>query len=215
MSTVEKDLVCSVGNELTYAHMLHQIFFHLFDAGEDVKQLLIDSDEQFFSIIREIFLDAIALSFTRLLDPERSCGKDNLSLFYLFEQPSLCSHPDHGKWRIELDQIRQKANPFGVVRNKVAAHLDLSDTKNRGIVGRPSFSRPNIEEVYGRIADWLNLVRAGLGMPYFDYKIGVSGFRYAKPLLLTLAKARKTQNPIPLRTVQSPAPSGNTGNPYS
>ena len=190
MST-EEQLIAAINSELIYAHMLHQTFFTLFDSGEEVARLLEDSDEQFFSLVFSMYLDAIALSFTRLLDPDKSVGKDNLSLFYLLERTDLRNHKEYAKWLAELQTLKGRAGKFIAVRNKVTGHLDFQTNINLAGTPKPSFSRQDIEEVYNLIADWLNSVRAGIGTPAWVYTIGVANFQYARPLLLRLREAKK------------------------
>jgi|GEM_PF-2483406 len=187
-------LISVLHEEVIYAHLLHETFFQVFDSTEDVTRLLEDSDEQFFLLINSIYLDAIPLSFTRLLDPAKTGSKDNLSLFYLIEQTSLSAHNDFGKWLSDLKTIREAAQKFFDARNKVTGHLDLVINANRASIPRPSFSRTDIQEIYHRITTWLNEVRLGLGLPYCSYNIGVANFQYARPLLLTLGEGRKSLN---------------------
>jgi hypothetical protein len=104
--TVEEQLMTSINSELIYAHMLHETFFNLFDSGEEVARLLEDSDEQFFLLVHSMYLDAIALSFTRLLDPKKSFGNENLSLFYLLECTDLRSHKDYANWHGDLEKLK-------------------------------------------------------------------------------------------------------------
>lgn len=187
----EEQLITAINNELIYAHMLHQTFFTLFDSGEEVARLLEDSDEQFFSLVFSMYLDAITLSFTRLLDPDKSVGNDNLSLFYLLERTELLNHKDYAKWLGELQLLKGRAGKFYAVRNKVTGHLDFHINIRQAGTPKPSFSRQDVEEVYNLIADWLNSVRSGIGMPAYLYTIGVANFQYARPLLMRLREAKK------------------------
>ena len=185
------ELIPKIEQEIFRAHTIHETFFALFDSGDEVVSLLDESDGQFFELVYLMYLDAITLSFTRLIDGDKSCGKDNLTFYYLLKRTDLKSHARYAEWIADLDAVKKRAEAFREVRNTVVGHLDFVTTVMGGLSPQPSFSRKDIEDVYRGLTELLAKIRAELGMTPMLYSIGIAGFQYARPILLRLREAKK------------------------
>lgn len=184
-------LIPKIDQEIFRAHTIHETFFALFDSGDEVITLLDESDGQFFELIYLMYLDAITLSFTRLIDGDKSCGKDNLSFYYLLKRTDLKSRGRHAEWLADLDAVKKRAAAFKEVRNTQVGHLDFATAIKGGLSPKPSFSKKDIEDVYCGLTALLAKIREELGMTPMSYSIGIAGFQYARPILLRLREAKK------------------------
>jgi hypothetical protein len=185
------ELIPKIDQEIFRAHAIHETFFALFDSGDEVIALLDESDGQFFELVYLMYLDAITLSFTRLIDGDKSCGKDNLSFYYLLKRTDLKSHGRHAKWLAELDAVKKRAEAFKKVRNTQVGHLDFVTAVMGGLSPKPSFSKKDIEDVYSGLTALLANIREELGMTPMLYSLGIAEFQYARPILLRLREAKK------------------------
>lgn len=184
------DIIARIDDEVIRAHILHETFFRLFDSGVETANVLMESDEQFFELTYLMFLDSIALSFTRLLDPEKGSKNTNLSFFYLLKETELKLHPKSTVWLGELERIKGNAKVFRDARNKYVAHHDLQTLIKPSSLSKPGFSRTDITEVYRELTDLLSAIKAEIAMPPLIYGLGVAGYQYAQPLLLRLTTAK-------------------------
>lgn len=185
------DLIPKIDQEIFRAHTIYTTFFTLFDSGDDTISLLSESDGQFFELVYLMYLDAITLSFTRLIDGDKSCGKDNLTFYYLLKRTDLRSHARYVEWLGDLDVVKQRAEVLIKVRNTQVGHLDFVTAVMGGVPPKPSFSKEDIEDVYLGLTTLLEKIRQAIGMPPMLYSNGIAGFQYARPILLRLREAKK------------------------
>ena len=78
VETVE-ELLQAISEELGELHLKWLLFSQLYES-EDVVNLLTESAPTFFGTCQSVFLDNIILSISRLTDPPKTCGKENLTL---------------------------------------------------------------------------------------------------------------------------------------
>lgn len=185
------ELIPKIDQEIFRAHTIHETFFTLFDSGDEVTALLDESDGQFFELVYLMYFDAITLSFTRLIDGDKSCGKDNLSFYYLLKRTDLKSHGRHAEWLADLDVVKRRAGTFKQVRDTQVGHLDFVTAVTGGLSPKPSFSKEDIEDVYRGLTALLTKIREELGMIPKLYSVGIAGFQYARPILMRLREAKK------------------------
>ncbi len=94
-----------------------------FDAVEDKFDLLGEVAGQFFSDASTALHEAFFVCAARLLDPDKSYGKDNLSVegfFTRWKDHGSCSEPAE-KARERLKNLKKKSKDY---RNKFVAHND-------------------------------------------------------------------------------------------
>lgn len=112
----------------------------------DRRQLLSASAGRFFSLCRVAFYDQTLLLIARLCDPEKSCGKENLSIANLIE----CLPSKTGWLQGEIDSFndvskRLYKDVVEPIRHKKIAHNDLYVKLEEAILESPKHSE--IEEL--------------------------------------------------------------------
>jgi hypothetical protein len=75
-----------------HAHWL--IFEQLFATSKERVELLNQCAPIFFRLCQDLFWDSVILSIGRLTDPQKSAGKDTLSLDQLLSKVDSAKYPD-------------------------------------------------------------------------------------------------------------------------
>jgi len=152
-----------------------------------------DVDEEFFSQVFEMYLESVALSYTRLLDPHTSLGKySNLSFSYLIEKTPLCAHPKCGLWLAQLREIREgkAAKKLRKARDKSIAHTDLKTYIGRGLISGVGYHKDDVETIHDALCTLLSKIKEGLNMSRSEENFGEEPHRYGDHLLKKLEGTR-------------------------
>ena len=108
-------------NDIVWLNVKSMEFGELFGDDESIN-LLNQTASQFFRILQGIMIEDIILHISRLTDPEKSCGKDNLSLLKMI---SLIKNDDKKqKLELYLRKAVEDSNICKNYRNKMIAHND-------------------------------------------------------------------------------------------
>ena len=150
------------------------IYRELYTGSPEQKAALRRTAHTFFTIIHDVLLDDIFLAISRLIDPQHTQGKDNLSLEQLQWQISqggestLAATIDG-----DIINIKQECKPFQQWRHKYLAHRDLATATSaiRGILPLPSIEINQIETALRQIHSVLNRVETHFGKLPTDYEI--------------------------------------------
>jgi len=186
-----KQLIDKINDELAHLHSVHLTFMKLYRGDQETRDLIHDSDSAFFHDLLFVYLDYISISVSRLLDPEKSMGKWNLSLFTLASMTRDFGLDKAQDYKTRFTECKKKAYNFTEPRNQLVAHLDFDtniSSKGRCI---PSFITDEFNEFYETIAGILNDIRKDIGLDPYMYEWGIVGHGHGGKLLSRLKTAQK------------------------
>lgn len=110
-------LIC---DELSLLHLRCELYLGLFSHPED-NRLITDYGKIAMQLIELSLRESITLAVTRMLDPTKVSGKDNLTLFCFFDY--FNNIPEFSK---ALELVACLAKPFTIYRNKEVGHNDYA-----------------------------------------------------------------------------------------
>jgi hypothetical protein len=140
--------------EVVWLHAKWQEYRELFGHSEERVELLNRNAGFFFRIVEDSLWEDVLLHISRLTDPPRSAGKDNLSVQCL--APLV---PDASlKARVEAlaSECVARAAFAREHRNKRLAHADLLYSLNREAFPLSGISRAHVEEILLSLRDLMN-----------------------------------------------------------
>jgi hypothetical protein len=123
LETVDKLkwLLSDVSTDLTF-------YNQIFGKTEDV-QVLKEFSDWVFSNYQRCLTDSIFSKLSKLLDPDKTCGLNNLSFSYVIKKHSLSKDLDIKNSLSEIQSI-YKTSGLKKYRNKVLAHNDSTSIEN-------------------------------------------------------------------------------------
>ena len=157
--------------EITWLHGRWIIYRQLFAGSEERIELLNECASTFFHFVHEVLLSEVQVTLSKLTDPARQGGFDNLSLDQL--QHLLVTYGDPGlaaECRALLDELQSKCEPFRTWRNKRLAHLDLTTAMKSGLDPLPGISRQMVEDALAIVRDYMNKIEGHYSQSKFAYE---------------------------------------------
>lgn len=151
LELLKKDEVEAIQNYLTDLCTDLTIYMGLFNEKDNIEELY-KFNKLIFPKIERAYLERICLKFATLMDPPKSCGKENLS-FKKFIHDAKSSHLQGIYDDIELFYINSGIKNW---RNKVLAHSDLLTFVNNSI--NLNFERDEIVAVIARSQEFVDLI---------------------------------------------------------
>ena len=174
--TDAKSMIKFLDNEIWHLRCVYATYAHLYGSDSDTRKLMSDSDAAFFSDLYIVYLHYISVGVSRLLDPEETLGKPNLTIFKLIATLKSDGHPEVEKLHQRLSDIKKRAYNFTDPRKQLVAHLDYkAHCIEPGTRPIPSFTKDEFEEFYKDTGQLMNDIRAIIGMPPFLYNLGIVG----------------------------------------
>jgi hypothetical protein len=117
----------------------------------------------FFWTINKLYFDKFMLSISRLLDPSKQSGFENLSMFKLIDIANETEYPKLDELAAKIYDLKVKSADILKLRSKFIAHRDLNHSlKNDLVVGPIEFD--SIKETFWTMAKSLNEMEIYLGM---------------------------------------------------
>ncbi len=192
MSTTmdDKSLIAVLDNEIAHLISVYSTYARLYASDSDTRKLLSDSDAAFFGDLYIVYLHYISVGVSRLLDPEETLGKPNLTIFRLIATLKSSGHPEAEKLHQRLSDIKRRAYNFTDPRKQLVAHLDYkAHCIEPGKKPIPSFTKDEFEEFYMDTGQLMNDIRAIIGMPPLMYQWGIVGHGCGRKLIYRLESA--------------------------
>ena len=148
-------------NDVVRLHSKWDEFIELFGSKPSRVELLNKSAPLFFRTAQDSLWESTLLHITRLTDPAKSCGKDNLSITRLLNHVE-----DEIKetLAIQIDEAVEKANFSRDWRNRRIAHNDLDLAMNRQVEPLAPASREKVKEAMVSITKVLNVISQHLSL---------------------------------------------------
>lgn len=149
-----------LSTEVTWLHARWIIYRQLFAHSSKRIDLLNECASTFFYTIQDILIGDVQITLSKLTDPPRTMGNENLSLEQLQERVE-----DQGEIELQnslrriLDELKQKCQIFRKWRNKLLAHLDLTTAMETTLNPLPGVSHQMIEEALELVRSYLNTIQ--------------------------------------------------------
>jgi len=139
--------------------------------------------------------DSIVLGITRLTDPLKSAGKDNLVLRQLVEQVKACDDGVAADLGLDdkISEIENRCQVFVRIRNKRIAHNDLkvSQYKVSDETEILAASREQVEHALSAIREFLNLIERRFSGRTTLYEWAITGLGDGDMLIRHLESLRR------------------------
>ncbi|MCX6872916.1 MAG: hypothetical protein NTW21_03780 [Verrucomicrobia bacterium] len=166
-----ESLIAVLDNEIVELNSAYSTYERLYRGDSATRQLLSDSDSAFFGDLYIIYLNYISVAVSRLLDPETTGKKSNLTIFTLIAVLKSDGHPEADELHLRLQDIKTRAYNFTDPRNQLVSHLDY-DTNHidSGKKPIPSFLKSEFEEFYRNTGKLMNDIQTIIGMPPSMYE---------------------------------------------
>ncbi|EKD73844.1 MAG: hypothetical protein ACD_45C00175G0004 [uncultured bacterium] len=180
-------------NELAQLYSKWDEYVELFGTKPSRLELLNSSAPLFFRTVQDSLWESTLIHITRITDPVKSCGKDNLSITRL---ECLVDVEIKGIISEKINIAVKKSNFCRDWRNRRIAHNDLSLALDSGAVPLEPASRASIKDALQSIASVLNTVEEHYMNSTTEFNV-IKGFYGAEALLyvlddgLTASKERK------------------------
>ena len=185
-----ESVIAVLDNEIAHLRSVYSTYERLYRGDPETRELLSDSDSAFFSDLYVIYLNYISVTVSRLLDPEKTGKKSNLTIFTLISILKTKGHSEADGLNQQLMDIKTRAYNFTEPRNQLVSHLDYDanhiDPKKKAI---PSFINSEFEDFYKDVGILMNAIRAILGLPPNMYEWGIVGHGCGRKLIHRLQAA--------------------------
>lgn len=136
--------------EIAWLHWKWEEYVQLFGTSPSRIELLNSAAPRFFGIVNDSLWEGTLLHISRLTDPQKTSGKDNLTLRRL---PALVDDPDLRETVSNLVRIAvQKSEFCRDWRNRHIAHRDLDRAIEEDIIPLHSASRAKVKDALRSIA---------------------------------------------------------------
>ena len=140
--------------EVVWLHAKWQEYRELFGHSKERVDLLNRNAAFFFRIIEDSLWEDVLLHISRLTDPPRSAGKDNLSVKCL--APLVPEATLRARVEALASECVAKAAFAREHRNKRLAHADLSHSLNQKAFPLSGISRAHVEEMLLSFRELMN-----------------------------------------------------------
>uniref|UniRef100_UPI001E4A4216 AbiU2 domain-containing protein n=2 Tax=Vibrionaceae TaxID=641 RepID=UPI001E4A4216 len=146
-----------LSREVTELHYRWTVYREVYAQGEDVTKLLNENGASFFYFVDFLMLDHVALTFSKLTDPNRQGSNDNLSL----KQLVVCANDQKNtllaqELSSDFDTLKLACGKFRLLRNKRIAHADLIHSLGQAKEPLSGFSREYVEEALKLLRLYMN-----------------------------------------------------------
>lgn len=141
-------------DELVMLHDAWQMYSYLFGESEERVRMLNACAGWFFGATQRLLLRETILGISRLTDPLRIHGRDNLVLQRLLLDPGLAGAPEtKAKLVSAIGKARKAARKVRAHRNRYIAHLDSAYAIEPAGNPLPGLSRRSISAAIQKLED--------------------------------------------------------------
>jgi hypothetical protein len=155
----------SLWQEVAGLHSRWVIFCQLFTVSESQVDFLREMAPSFFGVLQQTFRNDILMSLSRITDPSRTGGKENLSLVLLTERIDPSAFPAlRHTLDTSLQEIIAHCTPFRDLRNRTLAHKDLPTALRYHSNPLPGISQNMINDALRMIRVFMNTIQS-----HFDH----------------------------------------------
>jgi hypothetical protein len=142
-------------NEVAWLHSKWDEYVELFGTKPSRVKLLNEAAPLFFRTVEDSLWESILVHITRLTDPPRSCGKDNLSIQRL---TNIVDDEIKEILIAKIEEAKEKSNFCRDWRNRRIAHKDLGLVLDSQAEPLESASCAKVKDALQSIASVLNVI---------------------------------------------------------
>jgi len=152
--------------ELVKLNASWETYIELFEKSKERFDFVMSNGGIFFALVHNAFLDQIALTLAKFCDPEKSCGKDNLSMDKIIElTKAIGENKIAGELHVIAESIKAACANIKKHRDKRLAHLDFNIFANLSKYELPKIYIKDVNKALGELSNFLNKANMGIGKP--------------------------------------------------
>lgn len=156
-------------DEVVELHYRWNMYREIYAGDTAQFELLNKSGSNFFYYVQHLMLDHISLSFSKLTDPNRQGGNNNLSLKQVHVYASNSKENRLiEKLKAIYTELEENCKKFRTLRNKRIAHGDLDHAMKNVEEPLPGISRAYVETALEILRRYMNTVE----VHYFKSETG-------------------------------------------
>ena len=156
-------------NEVVDLHYRWDMYREIYAGDADQFSLLNQSGSNFFYYVQHLMLDHVALTFSKLTDPNRQGKNDNLSLKQVHVYASDTNETELvEKLKPIYSELEKGCQKFRFLRNKRIAHGDLDHAMETADEALPGISRAYVENALEILRKYMNTIE----VHYFNSETG-------------------------------------------
>jgi len=161
-------------NEVSDLHYRWDMYREIYAGDAEQFELLNQSGSNFFYYVQHLMLDHVALTFSKLTDPNRQGKNDNLSLKQVHAYASDTDEAELvAKLKPIYGELESGCQKFRALRNKRIAHGDLNHAMETAEEPLPGISRAYVENALEILRNYMNAIE----LHYFESE---TGYEYTK-----------------------------------
>ena len=161
-------------DEVSDLHYRWSMYRSLYAGSPENIALLNKHGPNFFYYVQHLMLDHVALTFSKLTDPNKQGKFANLSLKQIHASAEINRHTDLlENLDAKFEELSKLCVPFRELRNKRIAHADLEHALSENELG---FSRKNVDDALNSIGEYMNIIDG-----YYNESETVYNAFYCKP----------------------------------
>ncbi len=188
------DVFKQLKEEVNLIHFRWITYRQIYAQGPEVIELLNSNGGYFFYITQHLYLDNVSLAFSKLTDPNRQCGNENLSLKQLIVIANDRKDVELAQvLKAKFQELFDACQKFRVHRNKRIAHADLAHATGSAEEPLPGISRQYVEDALKLLRDFMNAYELGTSNSQTAYQhIQLKPDYVGGVLIKALEKAKNT-----------------------
>jgi hypothetical protein len=180
-------IVKSLADEINICFHWINEFNILFPEEKLQYDLYNETAPNFFSYLTRFYYDYFFLKISKMLDPAKMGGFENLSLYQLEIIANIFFPAISTKIKNDIDSLKDEAKIILTARKKIIAHKDLDVTINNEFIGETKFSE--LESIINKISKIINEVLELLGETPYPF-VWMRDFKGATALINALKQSR-------------------------
>jgi AbiU2 len=159
-----------VEDDLLWLHAKWKVYRQLFGTSEERINILNNFAPDFFQIVHDSVLYDTLMTLSRLTDPDKTGGKENLSIKGLIKMLYAQAYDDLASQVVPLsDTATKQCDPLRAWRNRLIAHKDLGTAMKFHADPLPDVSRQMVEEALVTLRTLMSHIHLVLKKSETDY----------------------------------------------
>jgi hypothetical protein len=156
-----KDIFNQLSHQVTNLSWKWQTFNMLFGDSAEKVDLLNKTAGNFFHLVQLMLQNDFLLILSRITDPSKLGGQENLVINSLLENLNEDEHPKfYNEFKIEIERVKNLCKPFKIYRNKTIAHNDLFVKLKYEKEPLPGIPIDNIKKAIEALQNTMNIFSA-------------------------------------------------------
>lgn len=199
-----KEAFEKIRNELVHLHRRWILYVQLFGTNPHRIDIINKTAPDVLVEFQWLTIDHLILALSKLTDPEKTCGKLNLSFNYLIRKTEELGNTNLAEaLKHVLSKLETAVEKFRLIRNKRIAHNDLVVAIGSNESPLPGVSRAEITAALKLAGYFLNLVELDYRNSQTIYDMTSLSLKSdARALLIWLQKGLAYQQTVDAGTIE-------------